>query len=279
VIVCIPFSKPQHVGTVLANVARQEVRPRLLVVVENGPGVGAWEGAERLTDVPRVVLRAEAHQSVARNAAIRYLRDRGESGAIAFWDCDDYYGPGYTRELSAAIRPGRLCGKTRVIHIDNQGLFWSDDYGVENEPCEYLLGATLGMRLEDAAAFPRIQIGEDTIYSHTWRKAGGEVWSTSKLHFCYMRNDAMRGHLYRENIRERLKRSGCRVTSYPANRLVEIVNGGIHYGKEQGPSRAACPAGERNDGCGFGDRERAHAADCRGRAGDSVAAGERRHGW
>ena len=84
----VPFSRPDMLENVKNNFVRQKFLDKKLIIVENGPAIGA---CKKYNFQPDILLTSDAHQSHAKNTAINELNKRGGG----FWttlDDDDWYG-------------------------------------------------------------------------------------------------------------------------------------------------------------------------------------------
>lgn len=219
-----PFSKPEYKSRFLANVRRQTVPPKAVIVVENGRGVGTFEGDE-LENM--IVLKSAAHQSHAKNEGIELVARYG-GGWITIFDCDDYYGPGYVAELTDRQERGAILGKLDTYVLDDVGLFLP----VFNERtiigrCPYLMGATQTFHTGDIkdipGPYPVISPGEDTVFCTDFLVRGGKLIQLPPEGFCYMRTGSDRTWV--EDVRSRVIRAGAEVQSLSDCLDEEIVNG------------------------------------------------------
>jgi hypothetical protein len=109
--IIVPFSRPQYLGNVAANYARQRLRPRM-IVVETGKAVGACEAHGFRPDV---VLRSPVTQSGAvRNTGMAYAQQVDPSAPMGFMDDDDVYGSRYVEEAV-----GHLYGRGLGMVVKN----------------------------------------------------------------------------------------------------------------------------------------------------------------
>lgn len=185
-IVICPFSKPAMKARTLANLERQAVQPDAVVIVENGPGIGAFTGKER---EGLIILRSRPHQSHAKNKAVQFVRSYG-GGWITVFDCDDYYGPGYIAEATDKRQRGAIAGKLDVYTLDDEGLFLPQYEGAAAPyQCPYLMGATMTMHTGDLPAepFAIVSPGEDTQLCVDFIRQGGQIVNLPPEGFCYIR--------------------------------------------------------------------------------------------
>jgi len=101
------LSRPRFLLDVLANFERQTHPDKLLVIVENGPGLGACRA---LGGGGYSVTTSEPDRSCARNVGIEHLRELGIEH-FAFFEDDDVYLPGYLAEHWANRERADILGK------------------------------------------------------------------------------------------------------------------------------------------------------------------------
>ena len=118
--VILPTHRPHAIARTWRCFLRQRYEPRRLVVIENGPAVGA---CARLGVAPAATLHAPHNKPAAVNAGLAWLREHG-GGAWVQWDDDDYYGPGYLTEMAEALRGADLVGKSSLFVRRGDGRLW-----------------------------------------------------------------------------------------------------------------------------------------------------------
>ncbi len=182
-VIC-PFSKPGFAEKLRANLARQTFQGFTPIVVENGPAVGSY-GEDGRT----VILRSDAHQSLAKNAALAWIRERG-GGTWSVFDCDDYYAAGYLEDQMKALEgeaelAGKAFGSLMYIRFDD-GLYLD---GMKGSPSysKFLNGGAMSCRTADVQDFPVVPIGEDGEWHREMREAGMKSVNTGARFYCYNR--------------------------------------------------------------------------------------------
>lgn len=194
--VIVPLSRPLMIDNVRANFERQRYQNKRLVVVQNGPGLGACQRAGFRPDV--LIDICKAHQSTAKNTALEYLRSHGES-FFATFDDDDYYGPGYLEEIADGLDRGFDVSGKSAIYIrfaDNRIVFATQS----GENCEAwnVNGPTIsGVLTKDTPLFEELIWGEDNNWLDKMAAMGAKFWSSSRNGFCWMRRGEMHGHTFR----------------------------------------------------------------------------------
>jgi len=194
--VIVPLSRPSMVKNVRANFERQKFQNKRLVVVQNGPGLGACQNAGFQPDV--LIEIGKAHQSIAKNTALEYLRGMGES-FFATFDDDDYYGPMYLHDIADGFLKGyEVSGKSNIyIRFSDNRMLFAVQTG---ESCEVtnVNGPTIsGVITKDTPLFPEIQWGEDNEWLKDAVRLGCRIWSSNRSNFCWMRRGELHGHTYR----------------------------------------------------------------------------------
>ena len=182
-VIC-PFSKPQFAAKLRANLDRQTFQGFTPVVVENGPAVGSYE-----EDGRTVILRSDAHQSHAKNAALAWIRERG-GGTWSVFDCDDYYAPGYLEDQMRALEGGaELAGKAfgSLMYIRFDDGLYLDGMKATPSYSRFLNGGAMSCRTAEVMDFPVVPIGEDGEWHREMREAGMRSVNTGARHYCYNR--------------------------------------------------------------------------------------------
>lgn len=169
-------SRPERVEKIVALFAVQTFQDAELVLCLNGKARDANPSAG-------TKLACEGGTPARpRNAGLAYLRERG-AGIVAFWDDDDYYGPGYLAELAGALegKPRRVVGKhVRFVRYPD-GLY----YCLAAQ--ENFLGGTMGGWVESLPPIPDLPAHEDHEWCELMRREGFELSSLGARHYVYNR--------------------------------------------------------------------------------------------
>ncbi len=179
--VIAPHARPEFSANLLANFRRQRGVDAQLLVVENGPAVGA------VSSDAATVICSSAHQADAMNAGLACLRANG-GGPWARWDDDDRYSPDYLAEVERELVTHEVVGKTWGFVLFDDGLYRFG--GIENGPAEMLAGGTLAARVVDVAPFKRFN-DDDVHWCRDMRSSGVELWAGSHQGYCYNRMTRM----------------------------------------------------------------------------------------
>lgn len=171
-------SRPDRIAGAVANFQRQTT-PAHLVLVLNARAQHAEVPAGDWT-----VLRCEGGTPARpRNLGLEWVA-QNLGGIVAFWDDDDYYGPGYLAEVRAALdgHPRRVVGKVvRFAEFDDGVWLFAGKQGPA------FLGGTMAGWAEELPPIPDLPRDED----HEWCKQlvveGFELHPTSGQHYLYNR--------------------------------------------------------------------------------------------
>jgi len=195
VYIVVPTCRPRFVQNVLDNFNRQRFSERKLVVVENGPAVGAYA---RFADV---IISCAQNVGVAREMGVAAVRERG--GYVVFMDDDDYYGPDYITEVVEYARRGQVTAKANYFVNDTvSGQLRLFKWAEEDSWVELVHGATLSFWADEAAEFlPVRRWGEDLDWLSRMKKAGKSVYSTSRYNYMCVRYSAGHRHSWPCNSR------------------------------------------------------------------------------
>ena len=219
-IIIAPFSKPEC-GSILArSIERQTTRPDCVVVVENGVAIGRTDCADgKFGGAPVVVLQSKPHQSHAKNAGLEYARKNGGE-RVAIFDCDDYYGPDYLRQVSDALQPGHVLGRSRFFVFDDEGLFLP-----ERGERWVFPGGTHAFYPAEVEDYPLLPVGEDTVFLQRCRAKKLYPLECSPWGYCYFRTSLI-PHTYTGSVRGQAARMGISIHDYGGRFRTEIVDGG-----------------------------------------------------
>jgi len=194
--VIVPLSRPWMLYNVRKNFERQRYQDKRLVIVQNGPGLGTCQRALFQPDV--LIDISKAHQSTAKNSALEYLRNHGES-YFATFDDDDYYGPGYLDEIADGFDRGfDISGKSAIyIRFADNRMVFAEQAG-ETRQVWNVNGPTIsGVLTKDTPSFEELIWGEDNDWLGKMAKMGAKFWSSSRDNFCWMRRGEAHGHTFR----------------------------------------------------------------------------------
>lgn len=182
------------------NWIRQTFREAVLIVVENGAGVGACK-REGLSPNVRIEARDRIPPGVAKNLGIEAARRHG-ADCWATFDDDDWYGEKYLEELVAAFEDGHaVVGKAAHFTKMSSGevlFFAGDEQRVRaNMEVKCVQGPTLASTFwEGMPMFDERSRGEDTVWCEAATRLGKPAWATSPFHWCYLRYGRSHGHAY-----------------------------------------------------------------------------------
>jgi glycosyltransferase involved in cell wall biosynthesis len=185
VIVIAALSRPERVPDVMGAFFRQDYSgTRHLLMVENGRAIGSVPAADGVS-----VIRSPASSGEARNHGLAWARGVG-GAAWAFFDDDDYYGPGYlTEQISALTTTGaNVVGKAWQYVMYPDGLYRIQS---PRENCWDEIGLT-GGSLCGLSPFglPEFEVrsDDDLAWCSAVRSAGMRTWATSRYNYCYDRS-------------------------------------------------------------------------------------------
>ena len=169
------FSRPERLGTVIAEFCAQTYRNKGLVLVENGRALGTCATAGM---VPDLLLQSEPHQTAAKNVGLAALAYEPDDWFVT-WDDDDYHAPGLLAELAAAAEPGCVIGKHNFFMRMSDGRLLRF-----KSPVSMLWGGTLAARVGDALPFEDTgRWGEDERWLADMRANGAQTKTLSDRHF------------------------------------------------------------------------------------------------
>ncbi|WP_420450877.1 glycosyltransferase [Ilumatobacter sp.] len=188
-------NRPGRLRDVVANVARQELVPREVVVVTNGDRSGAALDRAaldaRLDELRAVVERVELRTmgaDASLGACLNAGLDATTSRFVAKFDDDDRYGPRY---LSDALRAhghagAGIVGKhTWYAHLVERDVTILRFPGNEFTYTSTLAGATLVIDRERVGdlAFRELSIGEDRAFIADCNRRGVATYAADRFNF------------------------------------------------------------------------------------------------
>lgn len=200
-VIC-PYSKPEYLDNLLGALGRQTFRDFTPIIVENGPAVGTFPAL-----AGAVVLQSDAHQSLAKNLAMKWVREHGDASWSVF-DCDDYYGPLYLQTQLDGLLKRDIAGKSfsNMMYIKyDEGIYLSCA-GIANIR-NSLTGGTISCRTAHVMDYPLISVGEDGFWFSQMVQKGAAICNTGPRYYCYNRSGG--GHTWApdKQSEEALKRN------------------------------------------------------------------------
>lgn len=214
--VVVPYSRPRFAKTVWDNFQRQTWPNKTLVVVENGPAVGTWRYPST------IVLRSAAHQSHAKNEALRQLRSQG-GAYVSIFDDDDYYGPKYLEEIATegALPNFEIVGKVPHFVYEPRGLFLIQPE-FQHLQRDWVRGGSMTFHTNKVGNFP-VEESEDVKFCTQVLDKGGHIYSNSIHHCCYMRDQS--DHTYTDNVVDVFRKHRMPVHFIGKKLDFDIING------------------------------------------------------
>ena len=224
--VIVPFSRPENLNLVLSNFNRQTFPKKKLVLVENGRAVGAAHGIgigsdSRHSPAP-LVLTSERHQSIAKNTALKEIRQRG-GGFTVVMDDDDWYGPEFVAEAAGYARTYDIIGKVRhFTSVD--GHLWLCARERALRPARTLAGSTIACWAERCPDYPMDKVGEEAALCNRAERMGMSIFATDIYHYVCRRSSGGRHTWPITNERLREHESACHALDLGEEDL-DIVTG------------------------------------------------------
>lgn len=181
--VVVPFAREANLPLVVANFERQVFTDMKLVIVENGPAVGA---CARAGIKPDILLTSDAHQSDAKNTALAEIRRRG-GGFWTTFDDDDWYGRYHVQEIANHAHRANVVGRGEHFVRLSDGLYlFRREYA--NRYANSVAGPTISAWTEDTIEFRRFTPGDTPDWCERMRAAGASFWNCDYRHFVYSRH-------------------------------------------------------------------------------------------
>lgn len=181
----VPFSRPQNLNWVIDGFKSQTYTDKKLIIVENGPAVGACKKAGIQPDV---LLTSKKHQSYAKNEALLWLKKNHPKDWWATWDDDDYYGPQYLQELADNTSKADIIGKaSSFMKLTDDRLYMLTRWNQGEAEQPFIHGPTVTGIAGDSILFDYMDWGEDLVWVREMHRLGAKVYRTSQFHWCYFR--------------------------------------------------------------------------------------------
>ncbi len=182
--IVVPFSRPEMRASVLANIERQRLRARVLIV-ENKAGIDA------LTDQPGfyVVRSTGGRAGVVKNDGLRYLRKYHPDAYVICMDDDDIYGPGYVEEHLARATPRMAWCKQSLWALFDSGLCYFPGLYAPGEVVPRTpIGGTLSFFLRDVGWYcTDSNPADERGIIESLRANGGELYNMGPSGVCINR--------------------------------------------------------------------------------------------
>jgi hypothetical protein len=176
VVVALLLHRPEHLARQWAAFRAQSYERKSLLVIENGPGVGACRAAGI---IPSILLVGPEDIVELRNMALLEAVRSSDGDLLAFWDDDDWYGSEYLAEAAAALeRSGDAAATKKDTFVVSPEGFW-ELTGIcpgASHVAARTGGAKLVTDVKRAASFRHgdagIVTGEDARWSDDMIRAG-----------------------------------------------------------------------------------------------------------
>lgn len=187
-VIC-PYSKPEYRDNLVGALNRQTFREFTPIIVENGPAVGTFPNLEGA-----VVLQSGAHQSLAKNLAMKWVREHGDASWSVF-DCDDYYGPLYLQTQVDGLLRHDIAGKSfgNMMYLKYDDGVYLSCAGISSAK-NSLTGGAISCKTAHVPDYPLINVGEDGYWFWQMTQNQTTVCNTGPRHYCY--NRAGEGHTW-----------------------------------------------------------------------------------
>lgn len=187
-VIC-PYSKPEYRDNLLQAFGRQSFRDFRPLIVENGPAIGTFPSIEGA-----VVLQSAAHQSIAKNLAMKWIRDQGDASWSVF-DCDDYYGSEYLQSQLEGLNDHDISGKSfgNMMYLKYDDGLYLNGVGIAS-PSQALTGGAITCRTAHVPDYPICNVGEDGRWFLTMTQKKARIHNTGPRHYCYNRSGS--GHTW-----------------------------------------------------------------------------------
>jgi hypothetical protein len=182
--VLAPCSRPGNLGLIAENFLRQRFQEKSLLIVENGPAVGA--SASMHLPFGTCIITSDHNISLAKNTGLDEIRKRG-GGFVAIMDDDDWYGPDYLDEAAGWARSYDVIGKNRHF-LNMDGELWLCQRRLAHRRTQYLCGGTICCWAETCPNYPIVRTADDVGLCSILVNQGATLWGTSVNHYCYTRS-------------------------------------------------------------------------------------------
>jgi len=189
-IVCVT-NRPEFMGQIHENIARQVGVDFDVVVVLHGLDVDLEEIRQRFADLPSVYVRSVGADSTLGDG-LNLGIELGRGRYIAKFDDDDLYGPNYLFDQIVAHQYARaaIVGKhTYLAYLRSSDQVIERFPGHEHSYVASLAGGTLVLdrsRL-GVVRFPSLDLGEDQGIIRNCLRHGMSVYSTDRFNYVQIR--------------------------------------------------------------------------------------------
>ncbi|MCR4524891.1 glycosyltransferase [Kocuria rhizophila] len=199
----VSTNRPKNLPLIFANVGRQNVTEKQLVLLTHGFGAEQRELEELANShgiQHLVLLQADRTDSLGRN--LNRLTAACDGDVLFRMDDDDYYGPNYARDLATALEftGAALAGKAATyIYFEetNDTVLTYETH--ENRFTDFVRGATFcGPRSTFSKyQFPELENSEDSAFLTQVLDDGARIYSADRFNFVVERRAHKASHTWR----------------------------------------------------------------------------------
>lgn len=198
----VSTNRPKNLSFIFANVGRQSVAGKQLVLLTHGFVVEQHEADELANShgIQNIVLMHAARtETLGRN--LNRLTAACTGDVLFRMDDDDYYGPNYARDLATALdfTGATLAGKAATyIYFEetNDTVLTYETH--ENRFTDFVRGATFcGPKSTFTKyQFPEVENSEDSAFLTQIIRDGGQIYSADRFNFVVERRAHKAGHTW-----------------------------------------------------------------------------------
>jgi hypothetical protein len=175
-LVIVPFHDPKWLENTEANLARQSVEARVVLVTN---GKAADFVSPRWQTTPSGSSHAEAV-----NAGVEWARDGRDFTHVVLFDSDDYYGPRYLEKTLKALESADYVGKRSIfVRLQNGEVHLMDRGGLPP------VFATVGFKLDRFVPVQNV-LNNCKAWTDSMRAQGSLGSITGPEDYCYFRHGA-----------------------------------------------------------------------------------------
>ena len=186
--------KPQFMGNVFKNYARQKWKKKELIIIlnKNDMDLNRWkQEAEKYKNASVY----QVSEDMTLGECLNYGIDQSQHRYVAKFDDDDYYAEDYLTQAIKTFEKTKaaIVGKRTIyMFFEKEKILTICSTGVENQWTKKILkGGTLVLdkTYYPTIKFPHLNLGEDVGIQRLCIEKGLKMYATDRRHFSCVRHD------------------------------------------------------------------------------------------
>lgn len=222
--VVISTNRPDFMGNILANYARQEYRPCEMILILHGSTIDKRNTLNQAREYEKIRVY-QVDESYTLGDCYNYGIEKSRYNYIAKFDDDDYYGAHHLTEAMRAFHytDADIIGKhSRFIYFEKESLLMVYE-GVDYDYFVYVIGATMVFKksIWKTVKFDSVTVGEDSNFQSAALGKGYKIFSIDKYNYVTVRRKDPLSHTF--IIDDTLYMSYCKPLARTDNYLPLVI--------------------------------------------------------